>query len=105
MICQIQRWKDLDYWIPVTSSLPQSRSGDYVSLSELLSITRTPIDLKRTPISNLNVIRKISFGGAIEIRTEKEKEGYKGNLFLAEARILDHLQDQLHPWFLLRGAG
>lgn len=88
MICQIQRWKDLDYWIPVTSSLPQSRSGDYVSLSELLSITRTPIDLKRTPISNLNVIRKISFGGAIEIRTEKEKEGYKGNLFSAEPGYL-----------------
>jgi len=88
MICQIQRWMDLDYWIPVTSALPQSRSGDYVPLSELLSITRTPIDLKRTPISNLNIIRKISFGGEIEVRTEKEKEGYKGNLFLAEAGFL-----------------
>ena len=40
MICQVQRWKDLDFWIPVTSALPQLRSGDYVSLSELLSITR-----------------------------------------------------------------
>ena len=88
MICQIQRWKDLDCWIPVTSALPKLRSGDYVPLSELLSVTRTRIDLKRKPISTLNVIRKISFGGKIEVRTDKEKEGYKGNLFLAEAGFL-----------------
>lgn len=88
MICQIQRWKDLDCWIPVTSALPKLRSGDYVPLSELLSVTRTRIDLKRKPISTLNVIRKISFGGEIEVRTDKEKEGYKGNLSLAEAGFL-----------------
>lgn len=88
MICQIQRWKDLDCWIPVTLALPQLRSGDYVPLSTLLSVTRTPIDLKRKPISTLSIIRKISFGGTIEVRTEKEKEGYKGNLFLAEAGYL-----------------
>lgn len=88
MICQVQRWKDLDCWIPVTLALPQLRSGDYVPLSSLLSITRAPIDLKRKPISTLSIIRKISFGGTIEVRTEKEKEGYKGNLFLAEAGYL-----------------
>jgi type I restriction enzyme S subunit len=88
MICQVQRWKDLDCWIPVTLALPQLRSGDYVPLSELLSVTRAPIDLKRKPISTLSVIRKISFGGTIEVRTEKEKESYKGNLFLAEAGYL-----------------
>jgi len=88
MICQVQRWKDLDCWIPVTSALPQLRSGDYVPLSELLSVTRAPIDLKRKPISTLSIIRKISFGGTIEVRTDKEKEGYKGNLSLAEAGYL-----------------
>jgi type I restriction enzyme S subunit len=88
MICQVERWKDIDCWIPATSGLPQLRSGDYVPLSQLLSIIRAPIDLKRKPIATLNVIRKISFGGAIEVRTNKEKEGYKGNLFLAESGFL-----------------
>lgn len=88
MICQVQRYRDLDYWIPVSSDRPQLRSGDYVPLSTLLSVVRIPINLKCKPISTLNIIRKISFGGIIEVRNEKEKEGYKGNLFMAEAGYL-----------------
>ncbi len=85
MICQIQRWKNLDYWIPVASELPEIKNGIYVPLADLLSIIRLPIDLENKSISTINIIRKISFGGSIEIRTEKEKEGYKGNLFFAES--------------------
>jgi len=84
MICRIQRWKDLEFWISMSSQMDQIARSDYVPLDELLTIVRAPLDLKRNPIVNLNVIKKVSFGGILELRTDKEKVGYKGSLLLAK---------------------
>lgn len=42
-----------------------------------------PIDKAARPLGTLNVIAKVSFGGELFLRGDKEKRGYKGPLFEA----------------------
>jgi len=54
-----------------------------VKLSDFLTRRVAPIDKAARPLDTLNVIAKVTFGGELFLRGEKEKRGYKGPLFEA----------------------
>jgi len=54
-----------------------------VKLSEFLTRRVAPIDKVARSLDTLNVIAKVTFGGELFLRGEKEKRGYKGPLFEA----------------------
>lgn len=54
-----------------------------VKLSDFLTRRVAPIDKEVRPLDTLNVIAKVTFGGELFLRGEKEKRGYKGPLFEA----------------------
>lgn len=82
MIAEIHRWSDLERWLPgggaaLDVAFPTVQIGDF------LSRVSRPIDKKQRPLDSLNVIAKISFGGQLYLRTDKQKSDYKGPLFEA----------------------
>lgn len=54
-----------------------------VKLSDFLTRRVAPIDKEVRPLDTLNIIAKVTFGGELFLRGEKEKRGYKGPLFEA----------------------
>jgi type I restriction enzyme S subunit len=52
-------------------------------LRKLFTRRVAPIDKAIRPLDSLNVIAKVTFGGELFLRGEKEKRGYKGPLFEA----------------------
>jgi type I restriction enzyme, S subunit len=84
MICRISRWKNLWQWLLFKGDTGLSTLPDTVPLGDLLSRIQAPIDRTITPLCELNVIAKITFGGELHIRPPEKKLGYKGPLFRAD---------------------
>lgn len=73
----------MERWIEETHGEIFEALWDERAVSELFIRVIEPIDREVTPLSELNVIGKITFGGELHIRSENEKAGYKGPLFKA----------------------
>src|SRR5258708_20730429 len=62
---------------------PNTYSFDTVELREILTRRVAPIDKSVRPLDTLNLISKVSFAGELFLRSDREKLGYKGQLFEA----------------------
>jgi type I restriction enzyme S subunit len=61
----------------------QGYSHHTIELRKLFARRVAPIDKAVRPLDSLNVIAKVTFGGKLFLRGDKEKRGYKGPLFKA----------------------
>lgn len=78
----IRRWREVERWIEDQES---AYSGSFPerALSDFIARRIQPINRAERPLDVLNVVAKISFGGDLHVRSEKQKRGYKGPLFEA----------------------
>lgn len=78
----IRRWREIERWIEDEES---GHTGTYPEhpLGNFLARKIEAINRDECSLDSLNVIAKITFGGDLRIRTDKEKRGYKGPLFRA----------------------
>jgi type I restriction enzyme S subunit len=79
----IRQWRALEPWIDTSQIASQLYSHPTVPLRNLLSRRIAPIDKAARPLDTLNIIAKVTFGGELFIRSEKERRSYKGSLFEA----------------------
>ncbi len=79
----IRQWRALEPWIENSEVAIQGYSHPTVALKKLITRRVTPIDKAARPLDTLNVIAKVTFGGELFLRGEKEKRSYKGPLFEA----------------------
>lgn len=78
----IRRWREVERWIEDQES-EYSGSFPERALSDFIARRIQPINRAERPLDVLNVVAKISFGGDLHVRSEKQKRGYKGPLFEA----------------------
>jgi type I restriction enzyme S subunit len=76
----IRRWREIERWIEDEEA---GHAGTYSErpLSDFITRRVAVINREERPLDVLNVIAKISFGGELHVRSEKDKRGYKGPLF------------------------
>lgn len=79
----IRQWRALEIWIERAETQERGYAFDTTPLEDILTRRITPIDREKRSLSELNVIAKVTFGGELFLRSEKEKTGYKGPLFAA----------------------
>lgn len=79
----IRQWRALEPWIETSEAATQGYSYHTVALKKLFTRRVAPIDKSARPLDTLNVIAKVTFGGELFLRGEKEKRSYKGPLFEA----------------------
>ena len=79
---RIARWRDLRRWLPGHEGLPDS-AFPLVAIGSFMERISESIEGDARDLDALNVIAKITFGGELFLRGEKEKQGYKGTLYRA----------------------
>jgi type I restriction enzyme S subunit len=79
----IRQWRAFEPWIESHESIYRSYSYPTICLRNILSRRASPIDKIARPIGSLNLIGKVTFGGALFLRSNKQKDGYKGPVFEA----------------------
>lgn len=84
----IRQWRALEPWIETSEAATQGYSHPTAALKKLFTRRVAPIDKATRPLDTLNVIAKVTFGGELFLRGDKEKRSYKGPLFEALPRDL-----------------